>query len=44
MVRKEQCPQCRGNKVIPVNKQSGKDAWVRCPSCAGQGYKVRLLH
>jgi hypothetical protein len=44
MVRKEQCPQCKGNKVIAINKESGKDTWAKCPSCGGQGYRVRLLH
>jgi len=44
MVRKEQCPQCKGNRLIPIVLTSGKDAWIRCPSCAGQGYKVRVLH
>jgi len=44
MVRKEQCPQCKGNKMIALNKQSDKGAWVKCPSCGGQGFKIRLLH
>jgi len=44
MVRKEPCPHCKGNKVIAINKESGKDSWTKCPSCGGQGYKIRLLH
>ncbi len=44
MVRREQCPHCKGNRYIPVVKTSGKDAWVKCPVCAGQGFKIRLTH
>lgn len=44
MVRKEQCPQCKGNKYIAVAKSPDKNAWVKCPSCSGQGYKIRLTN
>ncbi len=44
MVRKETCPQCRGNKYISVTRPDAKEAWIKCPSCAGQGYKVRLAN
>lgn len=44
MVRKEECPQCKGDKLIAIVLTSGKDAWVKCPSCGGNGYKVRLMH
>lgn len=42
MVRKETCPHCKGNRYIPVRTNVGRDSWKKCPSCAGQGYKVRL--
>jgi DnaJ-class molecular chaperone len=42
MVRKETCSHCKGNRHVRVVKTDGKDSWVKCPSCGGQGYKVRL--
>ncbi len=42
MVRREICPQCKGNRFITVTRSPQKDAWIKCPSCGGQGYRVRL--
>lgn len=42
MVHKEPCPQCKGNRYVAVTKVTHKDSWIKCPSCGGQGYKIRL--
>jgi len=44
MVRKEQCPQCKGNRYVPVSKTATKETWIKCPSCAGNGYKIKVQH
>jgi uncharacterized Zn finger protein len=44
MVRREPCPNCKGNRHIAIVKADGKDGWVKCPSCGGQGYRVRLVN
>lgn len=43
MVSRETCPHCKGNRYVSVEK-SPKDTgrWIKCPTCGGQGYKVRL--
>jgi DnaJ-class molecular chaperone len=43
MVRKETCPNCKGNRYIVVTAPTGKDSHVRCPHCGGTGYKVRVV-
>lgn len=42
VVRKETCPHCKGNRFIAVTKAPNKDAWVKCPSCGGQGFRIRV--
>lgn len=42
VVRKEQCPQCKGNRFISVVKSPQRESWVKCPSCGGQGFKIRI--
>ena len=42
MVLKETCPSCKGNKRIDVKKSDGRSKSIRCPHCAGEGYRVRL--
>lgn len=42
MVRKEQCPSCKGNRYVAVKTTAGKETWRKCPACSGQGYKVRV--
>lgn len=44
MVRKETCPHCKGNRIISVTKSTGATGQVKCPSCSGQGYRVRLCN
>jgi len=45
MVRKETCPNCKGNRYIQVKAApTGKQSHVRCPHCGGTGYKVRISH
>jgi len=44
MVRKETCPNCKGNRYLEVKAPTGKQAHVRCPHCGGTGYKVRVVH
>ncbi len=42
MVRKETCPQCNGNKLVPVTTTDGRSKNTACPSCGGNGYRVRV--
>lgn len=42
MVRKETCPRCNGNKVVPVTTSDGRSKHAQCPSCGGNGYQVRI--
>lgn len=45
MVRKETCPKCKGNRLIAVAKAPRREAWIKCPACNGQGYRIRVtLH
>jgi len=44
MVHKETCPKCKGNRYIEVVKASGDSGHVKCPTCGGQGFKVRVSH
>ena len=39
MVRKEDCPNCKGNKIIKVD---GK--YIQCRECNGQGFKIKIVH
>lgn len=41
MVRRETCSQCKGDRHVPIVKSDGENAWIKCPSCGGQGYKIR---
>ena len=34
MVRKEQCPQCKGNRNIAIDRNTGKDPQIKCPGVA----------
>lgn len=42
MVRKEQCPRCKGNKYVCVTTNEGRQKNTPCPSCSGAGYTVRV--
>jgi len=42
VVRKETCPACKGNRWVTLKDQTGRDVNRKCPSCGGQGYKIRL--
>lgn len=42
MVRKETCPSCKGDRWVTVKDSVGRNVHKKCPSCGGQGYKVRL--
>ncbi|GAB4277542.1 MAG: hypothetical protein Kow0056_09090 [Coriobacteriia bacterium] len=43
MVRRETCPNCKGNRYVRVERRPGDGEYRKCPSCNGTGYKVRLL-
>lgn len=42
MVRKEQCPNCKGNKFVRVTTRDGNSKNAPCPHCSGNGYQVRV--
>jgi len=42
MVRKETCPNCKGNKIVSVTTTDGRHKSTQCPSCGGNGYQVRV--
>lgn len=42
MVRKETCPDCRGNRYVRVMRSSGDSENRKCPSCDGNGYRIRV--
>lgn len=42
MVRKIDCPTCKGNKVVTVRNAAGVTKVRQCPDCGGQGFKVRI--
>lgn len=42
MVRKTDCPTCKGNKIVTVKSTEGATKIRTCPECGGQGYKIRL--
>ncbi|MBN2848736.1 MAG: hypothetical protein JXP72_09875 [Coriobacteriia bacterium] len=44
MVKKETCPVCKGNKVMPVESQPGHKEWRPCNGCSGSGFQVRVVH
>ena len=44
MVRKESCPECKGNRFVRVIDDSGEPETRKCPTCGGQGYKIRIVH
>ena len=44
MVRKETCPSCKGNRWVTVKDSGGHDVHKKCPSCGGQGFKIRVQH
>ena len=43
MVRKIECPGCRGNRVVRIKAEQGKELVRTCPDCNGQGFKVQLV-
>jgi DnaJ-class molecular chaperone len=44
MVTRETCPQCKGNKVVYIERPTGASEWRQCPACNGTGFKVRIVH
>lgn len=42
MVRKEECPHCKGNKYVHVPSRDGKIKHTTCPQCGGNGYQIRV--
>jgi DnaJ-class molecular chaperone len=44
MVRKETCPACKGNRYVTVKNPSGHEVPRKCPTCGGQGFRVRITH
>lgn len=43
MVRKEECPACKGDRVRRIKRPDGSPVVKQCPECGGQGYKVRFV-
>lgn len=43
MVRKVECPGCRGNKTVRVKAVDGRDVVRTCPDCNGHGFKVQMV-
>lgn len=41
MAAKETCPHCKGLRYVKVRLPKGQADFVKCPECAGVGYKVR---
>lgn len=41
MPAKETCAKCKGQRYVKVRLPQGKADFVKCPQCAGVGYKVR---
>lgn len=44
MVRKETCPVCRGNRVVSIDRPTGRSEWRPCNGCNGTGYQVKVVH
>jgi DnaJ-class molecular chaperone len=42
MVRKETCPDCRGNRYVKIVRKNGESAHRKCPSCDGTGFRIRI--
>ncbi len=42
MVRKVTCDQCKGNKLVSVKTSDGRDKYIPCPSCGGEGYRIEV--
>jgi DnaJ-class molecular chaperone len=42
MVRKETCPECKGNRWVTVKDTAGANLHKKCPHCGGQGFKIKL--
>lgn len=42
MVRKETCPECRGNRYVRVERPGGETANRKCPCCDGNGFRIRV--
>lgn len=43
MVRKEQCPHCKGNKFVRVVTSDGHSKNQPCPHCSGNGFQIRVV-
>ena len=44
VVRKETCPACKGDRWVTLKDAAGREVHKKCPSCGGQGFKIRLQH
>lgn len=42
MIRKEECPVCKGNKSDRIKASDGTMRIRQCPECGGHGYKIRV--
>jgi DnaJ-class molecular chaperone len=42
MVRKETCPDCKGNRYVRIQRNNGDSIHRKCPSCDGNGYRIRV--
>ncbi|MDA3935263.1 MAG: hypothetical protein PF636_00145 [Actinomycetota bacterium] len=42
MIRKETCPNCKGNRYISVESPAGAEKHTKCPHCDGNGYRIRI--
>ena len=43
MVRKETCPDCKGNRFVKVDLPAGRTEFRKCASCHGNGFRVRIV-
>ena len=42
VIRKETCPNCKGNRYVSIETSDGDSRANKCPHCDGNGYRIRV--
>jgi len=42
VIRKETCPNCKGNRYVSIETSGGDNKHAKCPHCDGNGYRIRV--